>query len=149
MKSVKFLEKLQSEQQINITEMAKLLHITQPAMSNILAGRRIMENETCIAVAIALKIDPMKIIMAADMDRAEKTGQKSLWEVFMTRMAATASALLFAVSVNLFLTPTPADAATPRATSEATANNINYAKSKSLPKAPKMQSSNKLSEVNS
>ncbi|MFZ6648890.1 helix-turn-helix domain-containing protein [Undibacterium sp. TJN25] len=118
MKSVKYLEMLQSKQQLGITEMAKLLKITQPAMSNIFAGRRIMENETCIALALALQIEPIKIIMAADMDRAERSGQKSLWEVFTARMAATASALLLAFVVNLFLTPTPAEAATSRAALE-------------------------------
>lgn len=112
MKSVKYLEKLQIAEQLNDTELAKLLGITQPSISNLKAGRRIMDDETCLAIALKLGINPIEIVGAACIDRAEKTGQKSLWEVFMTRMAATASAILFVLFVNFILTPQAANAAT-------------------------------------
>lgn len=70
-----------------------------------------MNNEACLAIALELGIDPMPVIMAADMDRAEKTGQQSLWSVFSQRAATLASAALVLATVNLFLTPTPAEAA--------------------------------------
>lgn len=114
MKSVKYLEKLQKKENLNDTELAKLLGITQPSISNLKAGRRVMDDETCLAIALKLGINPIEIVGAACIDRAEKTGQKSLWEVFMTRTATTASALLFAFFVNLFLTPEAANAATAR-----------------------------------
>lgn len=58
-----------------------------------------MDDETCLAVAIELGIDPMQVVGAACIDRAEKTGQHSLWENFSQRMAATASAILAGVVV--------------------------------------------------
>lgn len=115
MKSAKYLQKLQEMRKINDTDLAKLLHLTQPAISNYKSGKRIMDDETCLAIALELGINPIEIVGAACIDRAEKTGQKSLWEVFMMRTATTASALLFAFFVNLFLTPEAANAATARA----------------------------------
>ncbi|WP_295751697.1 helix-turn-helix transcriptional regulator [Undibacterium sp.] len=111
MKSVKYLEKLQSMKKINDTDLAKILGISQPSISNIKAERRIMEDETCLAIALALDINPMEIIGAACIDRAEKTGQKSLWEVFTMRTAQGISAVLILMaSVTLFLTPSTGEA---------------------------------------
>ncbi|HEY0587486.1 MAG TPA: helix-turn-helix domain-containing protein [Pseudoduganella sp.] len=116
MKSVKYLEQLREQRGFKTDEeLANLLGISRGAVSHYTNGRRIMDDETCIAVAMALDIHPMQVIGAACIDRAEKTGQKSLWEVFMNRGAAVAASVLMAASVNLFLTPAPANAATMRA----------------------------------
>lgn len=70
-----------------------------------------MENELCLRVAAALEMDnPLPIIMAADMDRAEKAGQHSLWEVFLPRMAGVSAALILAVATN-FVATSPTQAA--------------------------------------
>lgn len=69
-----------------------------------------MDNEACLAVALKLGIDPIKIIMAADIDRAERAGQHSLWEVFSQRMATAASVALIGC-VTFFVTPDNAQAA--------------------------------------
>lgn len=95
-------------------EVADWLGVSAAAISQYRAGARSMDNEKCIKVALELNIDPMRVIMATDMDRADRHGQKSLWEVFMTRTAITAGAVLLASGVNLFLTPSPANAATMR-----------------------------------
>ncbi len=115
MHSVKYLERLRQKMgdPTNL-EVAEKLKVTQGAVSHYLTGRRIMDDETCLAVALQLEIDPMQVLGAAFLDRAEKTGQKSLWEVFMNRAAATAGAVLVASSVNVFLTPNPANAASMR-----------------------------------
>jgi transcriptional regulator with XRE-family HTH domain len=110
MKSVKYLSDLQKKTSLNDTELARSLGITQGAVGHYKSGRRIMDDETCLAVANGLNIDPLLVVAAACVDRAEKCGQKSLWEVFMTRTATAASALLF-VFVNLFLTAPNAKAA--------------------------------------
>jgi transcriptional regulator with XRE-family HTH domain len=114
MKSVKFLLALQQKKGLTDTALAELLGISQPAVSHYKNGRRIMDDEACLAVAMALEVDPLQVIGAACIDRAEKTGQKSLWEVFMARTAATAAAVLMVSFVNLFLTPSNAEAATMR-----------------------------------
>ena len=91
-------------------ELAKWLRVTPPAISQYRKGVRTMDNEKCVLVALELGIDPLKVIMATDLDKAERAGQSSLWEVFSRRTATTVSALLF-VLVNLFLTPQNAEAA--------------------------------------
>lgn len=112
MKSVKYLEQVKAKHDLkNDRQLAIHLQKAPNTISQYMSGARIMDDETCLAVAMELGIDPIKVIGAACIDRAEKTGQKSLFEVFMTRMAATASALLLAFAVNMFLTPTHAEAA--------------------------------------
>ncbi|MFZ3002140.1 MAG: Cro/Cl family transcriptional regulator [Undibacterium umbellatum] len=112
MKSVKYLEQVKAKHGFTSDRQLSIyLKKTTGTICQYMTGARVMDDEMCLAVAIDLDINPLEIIGAACIDRAEKTGQKSLFEVFMTRMAATASALLLALSVNLFLTPTPAEAA--------------------------------------
>ena len=93
MKSVEYLEKLQYELRLNDTEVATLLNKSKSSISQYKSGIRVMDEEMCLALALKLDIDPLKIIAAAGIERAEKTGQKSLWEVFMkgTQMVKTAS----------------------------------------------------------
>lgn len=98
----------------NDSSLAKKLGWSSGAISMYRSGKRVMDDEACLALALELGISPLEIIGAACLDRAEKSGQKSLWEVFMNRAAATAGAVLVASSVNVFLTPTPANAASMR-----------------------------------
>lgn len=128
MKSVKYLLDLQERRRLTDTALANLLGISQPAVSQYKNGKRVMDDETCLAVALQLEIDPMQVLGAAFLDRAEKTGQRSLWEVFMNRAAATAGAVLVASSVNVFLTPNPANAASMRVLDAPISSSIDYAK---------------------
>lgn len=82
------------------TALAEFLGVTQAGISHYRSGRRTMDNETCLRIAQALDMaDPMPIIMAADMDRAERAGQRSLWEVFSKRMPMQAAPASLAVLV--------------------------------------------------
>ena len=129
MKSVKFLEQLQKKTGLNDTGLGKKLGVTQAAISQYKSGKRVMDDETCGKVAYELEIDPMLVVAAACIDRAEKTGQKSIWEVFMSRMATAASVLIAVVAVNLFLTPEKAEAAPLLGSQPVTqANNLHYVK---------------------
>ncbi|WP_423200310.1 HTH cro/C1-type domain-containing protein [Cupriavidus sp. H19C3] len=106
----------------NDAELASHLGLVKSAISHYRTGRNFMNNEVCLKVAQALDMDnPLPIIMAADMDRAERAGQRSLWEVFSRRMAGSATpaslAVLIALATN-FVSPTPAQASA-RATSSA------------------------------
>jgi hypothetical protein len=109
MKSVKFLDQAIEKHGLkNDLALAKKLGWSSGKISQYRSAKRFMDNEACVALALCLECDPLPIIMAADMDRAERAGQHSLWEVFTQRMAIAGSALLV---VNLFLTPTPSEAA--------------------------------------
>ena len=47
-----------------------------------------MDEDTCLKVAVALKLDnPLEILMAAGTDRARKTGKKSIWNYFYRKKA--------------------------------------------------------------
>lgn len=82
------------------TALAEFLGVTQAGISHYRTGRRSMDNETCLRIAQALEMpDPMPVIMAADMDRAERAGQRSLWEVFSKRMPMQAAPASLAVLV--------------------------------------------------
>ncbi|WP_286758205.1 helix-turn-helix domain-containing protein, partial [Ralstonia sp. RL] len=93
----------------NDTALAKLLGVRQNAVSQYRSGTRTMDNEMCLRLAQLLDMEnPMPIIMAADMDRAERAGQRSLWEVFSPRMAHSGlMAVLVALGLGVtnFVTP--------------------------------------------
>ncbi|WP_199033206.1 hypothetical protein [Ralstonia sp. ASV6] len=99
----------------NDSALAAELGLVQSAVSHYRTGRRSMDNEVCLRLAQLLDMDnPMPIIMAADMDRAERAGQRSLWEVFSPRMAHSglvAILVSLGLGVTNFVTPSPAEAA--------------------------------------
>jgi transcriptional regulator with XRE-family HTH domain len=120
MRTEKFLDAVMTEKGFSQDrELAAWLKVTPPAISQYRKGVRTMDNEKCVAIALELGIDPLQVIMATDMDKAERAGQHSLWEVFSRRSSLAAAALLFLL-VNLFLTPATAEAAPANAVTSAT-----------------------------
>jgi hypothetical protein len=129
MKSVKYLDLAIAKLGLkNDFSLSKHMGWSSGAMSLYRSGKRVMDDEACLALAMILEIDPLQIVGAACIDRAEKSGQSSLWEVFMSRTAATAASVLLASTVTLFLTAQDADAANMRGIDHAIPDNINYAK---------------------
>jgi len=112
MKSIKYLDMLREHKSLkNDTELGLLLGLKQNTISQYRHGRAFMSNDVCLKVAAELGMDnPLVVIMAADMDRAEKAGQHSLWEVFLPRMAGISAAVTLALVTN-FVTPTTVKAA--------------------------------------
>lgn len=128
MRSVEYLEAVKRKFDLkNDRQLALHMGMAPNTISQYVLGKRVMDDEACLAVALQLEIDPMQVLGAAFLDRAEKTGQKSLWEVFMTRTAMTAGAVLMASGVNLFLTTGDANAASMRVADPATSVSIDYA----------------------
>ena len=112
MKSAIYLDQVKTKLGLHADQqLAEYFNVTKAAISQLKSGKRIMENEMCLAVALALEIDPLKVIMAADIDRAERAGQRSLWAVFSQRMAAAAS-VVAVIGVTGILTPENAEART-------------------------------------
>ncbi|MDH6146091.1 MULTISPECIES: transcriptional regulator [Paraburkholderia] len=112
MKSTKYLDELATRKNLHSdADLARYLGCSKGAISNYRHGNRVMENDLCLRIALELDMDnPLPVIMAADMDRAEKAGQQSLWEIFLPRMAGISAALVLGVVTN-FVTPSPAQAA--------------------------------------
>lgn len=123
MQSVKYLQLVQEKFGLtSATALAMKLGLSKQAVSNYLNGNRVMDENTCLAVAMALGLnehETMQVLMTAGIDRANQTGQQSLWTVFSQRMAATAASALLAAGVSLFLTPQNAEARTYSPTSSA------------------------------
>ncbi|MFJ1258842.1 helix-turn-helix domain-containing protein [Cupriavidus sp. CuC1] len=116
MRSAKYLDAVIERHGLkNDKALAEYLGLVHSAVSHYRTGRRVMDNETCLRIAQALEMEnPLLVIMAADMDRAERAGQHSLWEVFsrrMTNAAAPATLAALVAVVTNFMTPTPAQAA--------------------------------------
>lgn len=131
MRIEKYLDAIKAKHGLKTdTELAQALGVKQNAVSQYRSGKRLPDNEACLLIAQALEMaDPMPVIMAADMDRAERAGQRSLWEVFSRRMAQAAAPATLAVlvaSVTNFVTPTTAQASTG---ADSTANSKCYVKS--------------------
>lgn len=95
-------------------QVGELLGVAGNTVTQYRKGDRKMDNEACLRLAQLLELEnPLPVIMAADMDRAERHGQRSLWEVFSTRMVHSGLvAILVALlaGVTNFVTPTPAQA---------------------------------------
>jgi transcriptional regulator with XRE-family HTH domain len=125
MKSAEYLDQVKQKLGIHTDkDLAEHFGITKAAISQYKSGARIMENEMCLAVALDLDIDPMRVIMAADMDRANRSGQHSLWAVFSERMAATVASAVLVAGVTLFLTPQNAEARTYSPASSQNSNSL-------------------------
>lgn len=94
MRSEKYLDAVRERYGLKSdAALAEFLGVkTQGGISHYRSGRRTMDNELCLRIAQALEMpDPMPVIMSADMDRAERAGQHSLWEVFSKRIATPAT----------------------------------------------------------
>ncbi|AQV97780.1 Cro/Cl family transcriptional regulator [Cupriavidus necator] len=116
MRIEKYLDALMEAQGLRTDkQLAEALGVRPNTVSQWRNGTRTVENEMCLRIAQALDLaDPLPVIMAADMDRAERAGQRSLWEVFSRRMAQAAAPATLAVlvaSVTNFVTPSTAQAA--------------------------------------
>lgn len=91
-KSIEYLnDALETIGNISQTEAAKTLGIAQNTLSQYKQGERIMDDYACIVVAETLKIDPLIVITAANIDREQgkKTPNESrleAWEKFRQKL---------------------------------------------------------------
>jgi hypothetical protein len=92
-------------------EMAKKYGWSHSVPSHWRTAKRFMDNQTAALVSEKIGVPVIEIIAAIEADREEVTGQQSFWTAFFQRTATVASVVLVAGAVNLFLTPTPSQAA--------------------------------------
>lgn len=116
MKSVKYIDMAIAKTGLkNDFALSKQLGWSSGAISMYRSGKRVMDENACLALALLLSLtehETMQLLMAAGIDRAEKAGQQSLWSVFSQRMAGVAATVAMASAVTLFLTPQNAEART-------------------------------------
>lgn len=120
MKSLKYLDAVKDKYGLKRdNELAKQIGCTPAAVSRYYSGKAVMDDEQCLRVAQALDMEnPLPIIAAAGIDRAEKTGQKSLWEVFTKATSLSPLAVALMVGVTTIVTPSPSQAASTNDTAE-------------------------------
>lgn len=89
MRIEKYLDALRDSLDVTTDrDLTILLGVSHSVVSHWRTGRMFMSNETCMHIAELLSMDsPLQIIVAVDMDRAEKAGVHSLWERFLPQMA--------------------------------------------------------------
>jgi hypothetical protein len=112
MKSLKYLDALIKEKGFkNDRQLALHLGWSSGIMTMYRQGKRVMSEEQCLQIARELGMEnPLPIIAAAGIDRAEKTGQKSLWEVFTKATSLSPLAVALLVGVTSIVTSSPANA---------------------------------------
>jgi hypothetical protein len=112
MKSLKYLDALiEKEGFKNDRQLALHMGWASGTMPRYRAGISVMSEEQCLQVARELGMEnPLPIIAAAGIDRAEKTGQRSLWEVFTKATSLSPLAVALLVGVTSIVTPSPANA---------------------------------------
>lgn len=113
MKSLKYLDALVEKKGFkNDRQLALHLKWGSGTITMYRQGKRVMNEEQCLQIARELGMEnPLPIIAAAGIDRAEKTGQKSLWEVFTKATSLSPLAVALMVGVTTIVTPSPAQAA--------------------------------------
>ena len=84
--------------------VAKLLNISRSRMSNYRTGRNILDNEMCFKLAEILKIDPLEVIIAIEVERATKRNDSALQKLW-TGLAKRTTAAMVALAILASGTP--------------------------------------------
>ncbi|MGZ4837661.1 MAG: hypothetical protein ACXVZR_03865 [Terriglobales bacterium] len=67
--------------------LAKRLGFSQSAMSSYRTGRRVFDDDAALTVALALQLNPLEVIAAANAERAKTPEQKARWEGLMEKIS--------------------------------------------------------------
>lgn len=74
--------------------LAKRLGFPFSTMSNYRTGRRILDDDAALSVALALDIHPFEVIAAANVERAKTPEQAARWSGVMEKFAVSFNTLL-------------------------------------------------------
>lgn len=62
--------------------LAKRLGVAPQNISSYRSGRRIIDDDMALQVALELKVNPLAVIATANAERAKTPEQRALWEKF-------------------------------------------------------------------
>lgn len=112
MESKKYLISALNSLQLNDSKSAAYFGVTRGTMSRYRSGERIMDAQMAVKVAEVLGLDPLKIIISCEKERAA-ADKKSFWDrQEKLRFGAAANIFLsLLASVIFIMTPTPSEAA--------------------------------------
>ena len=109
--AVKYLDELKAHLgDVSDYRIGQYLGVTRAAVSRWRNGIDSFSPETAVKVAKALEIDPIEVVLAAQIDRAKTPEERALWDGLLKRCAGSCAALALAFS--LIGAPAPADAST-------------------------------------
>ena len=96
MKSADYIELLREKNGWNYTECAEALGLSKQSMTSYRNNNVEMEDETCIAVAELLELDPLLVIANVRAARHKSGKAKDFWE----KIASTAAGIILCVSAS-------------------------------------------------
>lgn len=76
-------------------QLAALVGITQPSMTNILGGLSVPKDETCVKIAELAGEDPAIVILLAHKSKASEATKKHWAKIFKLVTAATLGLVMF------------------------------------------------------
>lgn len=74
--------------------LAKALGIRTTTISNYRSGRNHFDDATAMKVAVILKIDPLEVVAAANVERAKTSDVRTMWSDAWSRFAINFEVLL-------------------------------------------------------
>lgn len=69
--------------------LAKRLGFSLSTVSNYRTGRRFLDDDAALTVALALDLHPFEVIVVANAERAKTPEQRARWSGFMDKMSAS------------------------------------------------------------
>lgn len=85
--------------------VAKLLNTSGGRVSNYRTGTNTFDTKMCIKIADLLKVDPLGVIIAMEVQRAKKHGDSAL-QKFWSELAKKSTAAMVALAILATATPT-------------------------------------------
>lgn len=108
MKTRQYLDELKRELGLpSDYALAKRLGIHQATMSNYRNGKRAFDATMCMRVAELLDIDPLRVIVDCEAERAARPDVRKMWEGLARRLAAC---IVGALGAGLLASPPQAQA---------------------------------------
>lgn len=90
MNTIEFLDAVKMRRGITSDyALAKVLGISQQAVSSYRAGRSRIDDDVALTVAEVLEIHPMQVIAAANAERAKTPEAKARWESLMEKFSVS------------------------------------------------------------
>jgi hypothetical protein len=75
-------------------QLAKLLGFPLSSVSSYRTGRRFFDDDAALTVALALQINPLEVIAAANAERAKTPEQKARWMSVVEKFSVSFRSLL-------------------------------------------------------
>lgn len=95
MNTIEYLDAVKSRSGITSDyALAKVLGVTQAAVSNYRVGRSRIDDDVALTIAQLLGINPLIVIAAANAERAKTPEQRARWSGVMEKFSASFNSLL-------------------------------------------------------